>query len=193
MFTELNPIIDFLNYITKPENLPLTISIITIVVTLLGIGVKILMYLLERRTIPKLVFDGIWKEPNYKGTITCYYIKVKRNKGEGGTQEVMGFVGLKDKELHQSEWFVSKSKESKITNHNYLILFETFNHNGNEIIFFPENIFALYPQSFENNLFNQYKDDKLIVEIEASRARIDKRQITKKIKDIIKEAKPILP
>lgn len=87
MFTELNPIIDFLNYITKPENLPLTISIITIVVTLLGIGVKILMYLLERRTIPKLVFDGIWKEPNYKGTITCYYIKVKRNKG--GTQEVM--------------------------------------------------------------------------------------------------------
>ena len=37
------------------------------------------MYLLKRRNIPKLAFDWIWKESNYKGMISVYCIKVKRN------------------------------------------------------------------------------------------------------------------
>ena len=43
------------------------------------------MYLLKRMSILKLEFDRIWKEPDCKGKITCYY-KVKREKGEGNAK-----------------------------------------------------------------------------------------------------------
>ena len=61
----------------------------------------------------------------------------------------------------------------------------------NEIIFFPENIFGKFSQSYENNLFNQYKEKTLEVQIEAKKARIKKRQFNKKIEEIVKDAKLI--
>ena len=75
----------------NPENI--TIS------SILALGGSFITYLLNRKNIPKLDFDGLWKEPNCKGKITCYYIKVKRNKGEGKVGCVEGMVGIKDKEL----------------------------------------------------------------------------------------------
>jgi hypothetical protein len=48
--------------------------------SILGFGGSLIMYFLKRKNIPKLDFDGLWKEPNCKGTLTCYYIKVKRDK-----------------------------------------------------------------------------------------------------------------
>lgn len=191
MVIELGDIIDFLNYVTKPENLHLLLTIIGIIVSVIAIGVKILVYFLKRRHIPKLSFDGLWKEPNCKGKNTCYYIKVKRNKGEGKAEVVEGFVGVKDKELKRSEWLKSKSEIANIVNHDYLLLFETFYDNGNEIIFFPENSFGEFPQPYENNLFNQYKEKTLVVQIESDKARIKERYFQKKIDDIVNKAKPI--
>jgi len=181
----INTIFYYLQAFTKPENLLLIILIVATVV------IPLLVYYFHRRHIPKLVFDGIWKEPNCKGNSTCYYIKVKRDKGEGKAEVVEGFVGIKGKELKPSEWLKSKSEIANIMNHDYLLIFETFYDKGNEIISFPENIFAEYHQSYENNLFNQYKEKTLEVQIDATRGRISKRQFKKKIKKIVKEAKPI--
>jgi hypothetical protein len=168
----------------NPENITLS--------SIIGFGGSFIMYLLNRKNIPELDFDGLWKEPNCKGEITCYYIKVKRNKGEGKAQVVEGLVGIKDKELKPSEWRKSNFPVTHIINHDYLLLFETFYDNGNEIIFFPENIFGEFPQPYENNLFNQYKEKTLEVQIEADRARIKQKHIQKKINDIINKAK-LLP
>ena len=166
----------------KPENLTLT--------SFLGL-IPLIMYFLKRRTIPKLDFDGIWKEPNCKGIITCYYIRVKREKGEGEAKEVKGFVGIEDKWLKPSEWLSKQQNTVNIANHDYLILFQTFNDNGKEIILFPENIFSEFPQTYKNNLFNQYKENTLKVQIEAKKARIKERYFQKKIEDIVKESKQL--
>jgi hypothetical protein len=169
----------------NPENL--TIS------SILGIRGSIITYFLNHKNIPKLDFDGLWKDPYCKGKITCYYIKVKRDKGEGKAEVVEGFVGIKDKELKPSEWRKSNSKIGNIVDYDYLLLFQTFYDNEKEIIFFPENTFGEFPQPYENNPFNQYKEKTLVVQIEAIRGRISKRQCKKKIEKIVKDAKPIPP
>ena len=51
-----------LHYKTRKSSLNFPIIGI-IVAALTTIVVKIIMYLLERRHIPKLDFDGLWKEP----------------------------------------------------------------------------------------------------------------------------------
>ncbi len=191
----MNQIIDFLNYITKPENYQLLVALIGIIISaLISIGVTILMYILKRRHIPKLIFDGVWKQNAYVGT--DYFLKVKKDKGEGKAEGVEGFVEIKDKlGLNPSRW-IDRNIETDITKYSYLSLFKIFEHKGYEIITFhtreissPPN----YNNLYETNRYNQYKDDKIIVEIEATRARIRKRKITKKIKDIVKDAKPIPP
>jgi hypothetical protein len=195
MVTELDKIIDFVNYITKPENHLLLITIIGVIVTALtSFGVKILMYLLKRRHIPKLACDGIWKQNTNVGT--DYFLKVKRDKGEGEAEGVKGFVGIEDKiGLNPSIW-IDRNIETDITTYNYLSLFKIFEHKGHEIITFHTREISSPPDDnnlYETNRYNQYKDDKIIVEIEATRARIRKRKITKKIKNIVKDAKPIPP
>jgi hypothetical protein len=194
MVAELNPIIDFLNYITKPENYHLLIAIIGILISaLITIGVSVLMYILRRRHIPKLIFDGVWKQNAHVGI--DYFLKVKRDKGEGKAEGVEGFVGIKDKiGLNSSRW-IDRNIETDITKYSYLSLFKIFEHKYEIITFHTREI---SPPPDDNNLYetyryNQYKDDKIIVEIEATRARIRKRKITKKIKDIVKDAKPIPP
>ena len=91
-----NTILYYLQAFTKPENLLL---IILIGATVL---VPLLVYYFQRRHIPKLSFDGLWKKTLFNGKGISYYLKVKRDKGEGGAQGVIGFIGLKDKELNQS-------------------------------------------------------------------------------------------
>jgi hypothetical protein len=49
------------------------------------------------------------------------------------------------------------------------------------------------PPPYENNLYNQYKENDLIVEIEATGGRINKRDFTKRIEDIIDQAIQIPP
>ncbi len=181
----IDDIISFFKNLVNPENITLT--------SILGFGGSLIMYFLKRKNIPKLDFDGLWKEPNCKGKLTCYYIKVKRDKGEGKAEVVEGFVGIKDKELKPSEWFKTKSEIANIVDYDYLLLFQTFYDNGKEIIFFPENIFGEFPQPYENNLFNQYKEKTLEVQIEAKRGRIKKRNIKKNIDKIVNKSKQIPP
>jgi hypothetical protein len=159
--------------------------------SLIPIGV-VLMYILKRRHIPKLSFDGFWKKEDYFGV--NYFVKVKRDKGEGKAEEVEGFVGIKDKfELISGRW-IKRNTETDISIYDYLCLFKIFKQDGNEIITFfhmddlePPNANNLY----EDYHYTKFKDDKLIVEINAKRGRIKERPFTKKIDDIVKEAKPI--
>jgi hypothetical protein len=162
----LNAIIDFLNNITKPENLTL--------ISILGLGVPVLlMYFLNRIHIPKLVFDEVWKKNAYYGI--DYFIKVKSDKGEGKAEGVIGFVGIKDKlEVKPTLW-IGRDIETDILTHNYLSLFKIFEHEGHKIITFPNaNDIPSPPDSnlFENCRYTKFKDDKLIVEINATRGRI---------------------
>ena len=180
----INTISYYFQAFTKPENLLLIILIGATV------AIPLLVYYFQRRHIPKLSFDGLWKKPLFNGKGISYYLKVKRDKGEGGTQGVIGFVGHKDKELTQSQWFLSNSQETGIIKHDYLTLFHIINENEKKIIAFPENIFTDYPNPSEINLVD-YDKNELVVQIEAIRGRIKKRQFKKKIKDIIKNAKPI--
>ena len=99
--TIINTIFYYLQAFTKPENLLLIILIIATVV------IPLLVYYFQRRHIPKLVIDGLWKQSFKNGKNIVYYPRVKRDKGEGGAQGVIGFVGHKDKELNQSYWLLS--------------------------------------------------------------------------------------
>jgi hypothetical protein len=75
----------------EPQNLLLIILILATV----GISVSIL---LERRNIPRLVFGHIWKQNDrIIPTAINYFLKIKRENGEGGVQGFRGFVGVKDK------------------------------------------------------------------------------------------------
>jgi hypothetical protein len=57
--------------------------------------ISLFIYLAERRKIPILVFDSLWYQD--LGSDREYYVKVKREKGEGRAQGVQGFVGVKNK------------------------------------------------------------------------------------------------
>lgn len=153
---------------------------------------------LENKKIPKLEFDGFWKQSDYVGM--NYFVRVKRVKGEGETEGVKGFVGIKDKfELIPSIWLYSRNKETAISIYDYLSIFKILEHKGYDIITFHirEDLFHPPPPPpddnnlYENNRFTQFKNDKLIVEIQATRGRIKKRQFDKKIEDVVKEAKEI--
>ena len=136
MDDKIDAIISFFKNLVKPENITLT--------SFLGL-IPLIMYLLNRKTIPKLALMDYGKNLIVREIITCYYIKVKRNKGEGKVEGVEGIVGIKDKELKPSEWLKSKSEIANIMNYDYLLIFEKFYHKENEIIFFPENIFENFP------------------------------------------------
>jgi hypothetical protein len=47
--------------------------------------------------VPKLVFDGIWKQKDERTVGMRYFLKVKQVKGEGKPHGIQGFVGIKDK------------------------------------------------------------------------------------------------
>jgi hypothetical protein len=190
MVIELDKLIDILLSDLKKPEIQSIIAIITIGVTLL---IPSLNYYFKNKKIPKLVFDGVWKQNAYYGV--DYFLKVKRDKGEGEGEGVKGFVGIKDKlELNPSGW-IKRNTETDIVTYDYLSLFKTFEHKGHEIITFHTKEYL--PPPDDNNLYEKYrypqfKDDKLIVEINAKRGRIKDKQFIKKIDDIVKEAKQIL-
>jgi len=155
---------------------------------------------LTNKKIPKLVDDGVWKQNASVGI--DYFLRVKRDNGEGEAEGVKGFVGIKDKsELTPSSWIYSRDKETDISIYDYLSLFKILEHKGYKIITFNIREDSLHPPSappddnnlYENNRFTQFKDDNLIVTIQARRGRIKmkKRQFVKKIEDIVKEATQI--
>jgi hypothetical protein len=109
----------------------------------------------QRRHIPKLVFDGIWKKKGVIGIDS--FLKVKREKGEDRAEGVQGLVGIKDKlELNPSRWILSNTIVD-IIRHDYLVLFRIYEHIGNKIITFPI-IYPLPPPDdnnlYENNRYN---------------------------------------
>jgi hypothetical protein len=77
----------------EPQNLLLIILILATVGTS-----SLLVYYFERRNIPRLVFGHIWKQNDrIIPTAINYFLKIKRENGEGGVQGFRGFVGVKDK------------------------------------------------------------------------------------------------
>lgn len=127
----------------------------------------------------KLVTDGK-KE-------TSYYVKIIREKGDGRAQGVQGFVGIKDKlDQNISSWLLANNTDVEITKHHYLFLFKTSDDAVNKLITFPGIEFS---QKFD--LYDDYKQNELIVEIEVIRARIPKKQFKEKIDNIVQKAKQI--
>jgi hypothetical protein len=124
----------------------------------------LLVYYFERRKIPLLDFDSLWYQ-NYQDDVG-YYVKVKREKGEGRALGVQGFVGVKNKlDQNISRWLLSSNEfEAEITQYAYLFLFLTSNNNGKVEIVFPGTESSTSPKSY---LYEDYKEDKLIVEIES--------------------------
>lgn len=105
----------------EPQNLLLIVLILATIVTS-----SLLVYILQRRNIPKLVFDGLCKDKGVP-TALIYFLKIKREKGEGRAQGVQGFVGVKDKfEPKRSELLL---KTFEIFLYDYLPLFKVFEYN----------------------------------------------------------------
>ena|GEM_PF-3542871 len=185
MDDKINDIISFFKNLVNPDNITITTSVI-------GVGVPVIMYLLKLRTIPKLAFDGVYRQNIHYGI--DYFVKVKREEGEAEAEGVKGFVGIEDKiELNPSGW-IKGNTETDIAIYDYLSLFKTFKHKEYEIINFHTKENLPPPDEnnlYENNRYSQFKDDELIVKIVAARARIKEKQIKKKIEDIVNEAKPI--
>jgi hypothetical protein len=112
MVTELDYILDFLS---KTENLAIIISIVS-----LGVAFRpMLVSYFENKKIPKLEFDGFWKQSDYVGM--DYFVRVKKDKGDGEAEGVKGFVGIKNKiELNPSIWIWTK--KTVVTNMLFTII-----------------------------------------------------------------------
>jgi hypothetical protein len=101
-------------------------------------------------------------------------------------------VGIKNK-LGEIKWLPERHAHVNIVLSAYLTLFLIFERNRKIIITFPGVVYdpnkAGYEQQLENSLYENHKEDELIVEIYASRGRIKKKRLQKKIDDIVNEAK----
>ena len=87
MDDKINDIISFFKNLVNPDNITITTSVI-------GVGVPVIMYLLKLRTIPKLAFDGVYRQNIHYGI--DYFVKVKREEGEGEAEGVKERVKLKE-------------------------------------------------------------------------------------------------
>jgi hypothetical protein len=161
---------------------------------------SVIVYILQRRKIPKLEYDGFWKKKNERGieSEVRYFVRVRREGGEGDAEGVRGYVGIQNKlDLQEGAWLRDPNPSVDITLNKYLILFKTFEHNGKVIITFhgidydPDK--PDFQTRLEKSLYENHKEDKLIVETYSSRGRIKKKRLEKKIQDIVDEANQILP
>lgn len=153
----------------------------------------------EQETIPSLVFNGFYKKKSESGfrQEEQYFVKVSREGGEGEAEGVTGHVGVIDRlELKDAAWHGNGRKVNIITI-KYLLLFNTFEHKGKVHIGLYGMVLDPNKPDFEikleNSLYENYKKDRLIVEIYSERGRIKKKRLEKKIEDIVKEAKEIPP
>lgn len=161
---------------------------------------SIIVYWLTRRKIPKLKFNGFYKKKSETGFLQGerYYIKVEREGGEGEAEGVTGHVGIIDKlELKEAAWLNEYHKKVNISTIRYLLLFNTFEHKGKVHIGLYGMVLEPNKPDFEakleNSLYENYKKDRLNVEIYSLRGRIKDKRLEKKIEDIVKEAKEIPP
>ena len=110
--------------IIDPEYLkPANLLLIILILVTGGAGlISLFIYLTERRKIPILVFDSLWYQD--LGSGREYYVKVKREKGEGRAQGVQGFVGVKNKlDQNLSRWLLYPNEsEAEITQYAYLYI-----------------------------------------------------------------------
>ncbi|MFY9869924.1 MAG: hypothetical protein WAK17_09425 [Candidatus Nitrosopolaris sp.] len=99
--------------------------------------------------------------------------------------------------MKEASWLSSNVKSVDITTNKYLSLFQLSKYKEKAIITFHGVVYNPnspdYEQLLENSVYENYKDNVLIVEIYASRGRIKKKRFEKKIDDIVNEVKKIPP
>lgn len=178
-------------------------AIVLAVLTWIGSGADLLVLLREwykdqreQEIIPRLVFNGFYKKKNETFPSENYFLKVSREGGEGKAEDITGHVGIKDKlDLQEAGWLSSNVKSADITTNKYLFLFQLSKYKEKTIITFHGVVYNPnspdYEQLLENSVYENYKDNVLIVEIYASRGRIKKKGFEKKIDDIVNEVKKI--
>jgi hypothetical protein len=182
-------------------------AIVLAVLTWIGSGADLLGLLREwykdqreQETIPSLIFNGFYEKKTETFPFSeNYFVKVSRKGGEGKAEHVTGHVGIKDKlELKEARWSSSNMNFNlDITTHKYLSLFALSKYKEKTIITFHGVFYNPnepdYERLMENSAYENYKDSELIVEIYASRGRIKKNHLEKKIADIVQEAKHMPP
>ena len=67
-----------------------------------------------------------------------YFLKVKQVKGEGKPHGIQGFVGIKDKLEPMPTSLLPGGFDVNFKFYCYLVLFKTFNYNGNDVITITE-------------------------------------------------------
>jgi hypothetical protein len=191
VLTWLNSIKTDSDYL-KPANFLLIILIL--VTGVVGL-IALFTYIAEQRKIPILYFDRVWKQDSPQSR-RVYFLRIKRQKGNGRAQGVEGFLSIKNKfDMIPTLWWTSKQPVTDIPKSEYLVLFRL--EDNEKKITFPSVMSIPESQSyslFANNgqfAYNEYSNEKLVVGIEATRGRIHKKCFNKKIKDIVKEAKSI--
>jgi hypothetical protein len=96
-------------------------------------------------------------------------------------------------DLQNANWLCDPNPSVNITIDKYLVLFKTFERNGQAIITFHGVDYNPNKPDFEQRLqrsfYENYKEDELIVEMYSSRGRIKEKRLEKKIEDIVDEAK----
>ena len=152
----------------------------------------------EQETIPSLVFNGFYKRKNETFPSENYFVKVRREGGDGKAEDVTGDVGIKYKlDFKEAGWISSDIKSVDITTNKYLSLFQLSKYEEKTVITFHGVMYNPnrpdYEQLLDNSVYENYKDSELIVEIYASRGRIKKKRFEKKIDYIVNEAKDIPP
>ena len=152
---------------------------------------SLILYLIKQNKVPKLVFDGVWKQ-NDEVTVTGmrYFLKVKQVKGEGKPRGIQGFVGIKDKLEPKPTSLLPNHIDLSFAFYSYLILFKMFNYNGNDVITFPGSTKTSTELS-EDDYYSKYEKDTIVVKIEVDRARMHKKYFELPINDIVKNAKQI--
>jgi hypothetical protein len=170
--------------------------IILIIVTAIVGLIPLIIYWLEKHKIPKLVFNGIYKNTVGWSPFVAYFVRVERKGGQGVANGVEGFVYVKNKtDLKTSAWFLSHNRITNITRYDYLALFAIGkNDKTNDMnIYFPD--FGIEQTRFFNiyreELYLDFENADVVSEIEASRGCIKKKEFSMKIKNVKNNAKEL--
>lgn len=176
----------------QPANILLTILII---VTIVVGFFPLIIYLLQRHKIPSLEIEEIFINGISTNDIlpTQYYcLRIRRKGGEGRAEGCEGFLTIENKLDTKTRWWLHDKTHIDISKWEDLILFRL--ENNGQLINFP-SLSKKDDDSVSNSIFpnpavalNEYSDEKLLVEIDATRGRIPKRQYARRIKDIIDDA-----
>jgi hypothetical protein len=166
----------------KPANLLLIILIIVTVI----VGVfTLIIYFLQRYKIPILEFDKVLRNDSFPSPRYC--LRVSRKKGEGRIEGCEGFLTIENKLETKALWYPQNKPKVDITKYEDLLLF-TLENNKDKVqsIIFTSlgKTDTMLPDKFP---LKEFMDEKLTIEIEATRGRKSKKNYAKTIKDIIEE------